>query len=140
MGCDIHMHIEVKYKGRWRHYSAPDVDRRYALFSKMADVRNVGDIQPISQPKGLPDELDEITLLAYRLWDGDAHSESWLSSSELAELMVWWDAHKDQHGISDPFGYVFGNEIDSIVKYPKDFERLRGLGLEDVRAVFWFDN
>ena len=86
------------------------------------------------------DELDEITLLAYRLWDGDAHSESWLSSSELAELMVWWDAHKDQHGISDPFGYVFGNEIDSIVKYPKDFERLRGLGLEDVRAVFWFDN
>lgn len=27
MGCDIHLHIEVKINGAWEHYATPRVDR-----------------------------------------------------------------------------------------------------------------
>ncbi len=35
------------------------------------------------------------------------------------------------------FGYFFGNDVDTYIKYPSDTHRL---GIEDVRFIFWFDN
>lgn len=39
MGCDIHLHIEIKMNGLWRHYSMPHIERDYCLFGVMAGVR-----------------------------------------------------------------------------------------------------
>ncbi len=54
MGCDIHCHIEIKVEGTWHHYSAPNVDRSYRLFARMAGVRNTGGVKPIAPNRGLP--------------------------------------------------------------------------------------
>lgn len=68
MGCDIHLHTEVKIGGAWHHYSAPCVPRSYALFGKMAGVR--GGAAPIALPKGLPCFPSYITALDAARWGG----------------------------------------------------------------------
>jgi hypothetical protein len=139
MGCDIHVHVEIKVKGRWLHYNHPSVNRDYNLFTKMADVRNYdGEIQPISKPRGFPVDASETTKIDYDWLDSDAHSASWLSSKELVELSRWIDLQpgKPMNGINGIFGYLFGNGLDGFTLYPDQ----RPDFLEDVRLVFWFDN
>ena len=51
MGCDIHLHVEVKIKGKWLHYNHPNIDRCYWLFTKMAGVR---EIEGVEACEGLP--------------------------------------------------------------------------------------
>ncbi len=36
MGCDIHLHTEVKIANVWHRYGCPSVDRNYRVFAKMA--------------------------------------------------------------------------------------------------------
>ena len=141
MGCDIHLHIEVKINDEWLHYNSPHVSRHYAVFAKMANVRNYDDneIVPISAPKGMPPDASRVTVFDFYEWDLDGHSYSWLSASEIAVLANWM---KEQSWGSSPFyfedvfGFLFGNSYPGFTKYPED----RPEGLQDVRFVFWFDN
>ena len=136
MGCDIHLHIEMKVNGKWLHYGCPSVDRDYALFAKMANVRNYHNITPISGPRGFPcDGVSELTAVCYTDEKPDAHDISWLNKEEIEQLTEWYEhrpKEKDvwrcwnHHGIKS---YLCGNNITSEVK-----------GVEDVRLVFWFDN
>lgn len=148
MGCDIHLHVEVKINGKWHHYSCPSVDRSYRLFAKMADVRNSDcyGIEPISTPKGLPDDVTELTKFCFEVdWGEDAHSVSYLTSGEIVELQNWGNDYLGRElpgGIKhwfmeEEFGYLFGNSFTGFYEegsgyYPE--------GLEDFRFVFWFDN
>ena len=135
MGCDIHAHSELKINGKWHHLSEMRIDRCYDLFSKMADVRNYDGIEPISKPRGLPDDCSELTKFISDEYGTDGHSHSWLSSEEVIDLIKWarkkfdWDCFED----SKQFGYLFGNGFD-------DYEHGRIKGLDDFRFVFWFDN
>lgn len=131
MGCDIHMHIEVQIAGKWEHFSAPDIRRHYALFGKLAGVRNQ-DIKPISEPRGLPEKPSAITWLDLRYWASDGHTYSWLTGAELEEVDRWMFKNHDTFGV---FGYLFGNGWDLETN-----GGARELGIEDVRAIFWFDN
>ncbi len=145
MGCDIHLHTEVKINGVWHHYGCPNMDRNYSVFAKMADVRNGRDITPISQPRGIPDDATTLTKYDRERWDGDGHSHSWLGAAEIAVLfdfintelnladrrfktVGWW--------CEENFGYLFGNTWGGFTRYPDE----RPEGLEDIRFVFWFDN
>lgn len=111
MGCDIHAVVERKvtnrdedgtpYSSRWVSAGDPDFGRNYELFAVLADVRNYDDIQPVSEPKGLPSfkgrheeygwlqwhDYDEkpSRLFEYHYEDNyeDAHSASWLSLAEI---------------------------------------------------------
>lgn len=140
MGCDIHVHVEIKIGGKWHHYSQPDVDRNYTLFARMAGVRNGNMVDPIAEPRGLPEDVSYTTRFV-REYDGvDGHSDSWLSADEVVGLGEWmreqakqWGA--DHYSIESQFGYIFGNGWD-IKKYPNDYPSQ----LEDARIVFWFDN
>lgn len=141
MGCDIHLHTEVKINGEWHHYSAPSVDRQYMLFAKMAGVRNSYDIEPLALPRGIPDNATFITKFDSDRWGGDGHSHSYLTAPEIHELVLWlknqvkyFMLHPCWEG--DTFGYVFGNHFSDFTKYPVDNPE----GLEDIRFVFWFDN
>lgn len=138
MGCDIHLHTEVKIGGKWRHYSAPNFQRNYKYFAKMANVRNYDEIEPISEPKGLPFDITEVTKFDADKWGSDAHSASWLGAEELVELeeFVLEDRKGDPWFENKTWGYLFGNTWGGFAKYPED----RPEGLEDVRFVFWFDN
>jgi hypothetical protein len=139
MGCDIHLHTEVKINGQWHHYSTPDIDRTYALFAKMANVRNCHrEIEPISEPKGLPDDMTFLTRFDRNNWEGDAHSDSWLNIHEIKQLYEWLETNKQMEWFKhyDQFGYCFGNLWTTLLEYPDDMAE----GLEDVRFIFWFDN
>ena len=145
MGCDIHLHIEVKLFNKWEHYSCPNILRNYKLFAKMAGVRNDVDtpIEPISKPKGLEylDDLTTITKFNLDRWKGDAHSCSWLNKEEIAELSAWLLQLEGSRMDNDlEWGflkcYLFGNSFGGIVNYPEDVPP----GVSDVRFIFWFDN
>lgn len=91
MGCDIHLHIEIKLNGKWEHYGCPSIDRNYRLFTKMAGIKNYTGITPIAQPKGLPEDLTIITQFDAKDWEDDAHDSSWLNKEEIVQLSDFLD-------------------------------------------------
>lgn len=151
MGCDIHFHAEVKIKGTWYHHSEREIPRSYPLFSLMADVRNNEGrhIEPISKPKGLPDDPAEYTLFRYRydVKQYPPHSMSWLSAEEILTLServkelpniirYTTDNWRYNYWFEETFGDFYGNTWPGFAQYPES----RPTGVEDIRFVFWFDN
>ena len=114
MGCDIHVHGEVKVAGLWHHYSAPYVSRDYNLFAYMAGVRagNSG-ITPIAEPRGIPADISLITWIDYMKMGTDGHTHSWLSGEEVVKLgeklQECITQKESYYWIENIFGYVFGN-------------------------------
>ncbi len=141
MGCDIHAHTEVKINGKWEHYSDLHIHRSYDLFARMADVRNGGDIEPIAEPRGLPEDISLVTKIDRDHWGVDGHSDSWLSGAEIESLGEWIKTrpYKTENTgswwVYDTFGFCFGNGWN-IAKYPTDYPD----SVTDARVVFWFDN
>jgi hypothetical protein len=130
MGCDIHCFTEVRINGAWHLWDQPDPGRHYSMFALMAGVRNYGnEIKPIAEPRGLPADVSAATAFAYSEWEADAHSMSWLSIEEVAEVEK--AVRAENQTLSAPFGWLCGNGWDRS-ELPK--------GLESARLVFWFDN
>ena len=137
MGCDIHFHSEIKRSGKWEHYSTNNIPRHYALFSVMANVRNYPRThQPISEPKGLPEDVSELTKMCSDYFGVDGHSHSWLSAKEIVQLHKWMDDQGPMYSHDANFPYLCGSHFDAFLKYPEEFPD----EIEDVRYVFWFDN
>ena len=135
MGCDIHLHTEIKINGTWHHYSHPDIGRCYSLFEKMAGVR--GDPEnAIDGPRGLPHDITLITQIDAERWEGDGHSHSYFDAEEIQILFKWIEhAPEDDRWESRyQFGYPFGKgwNLEDL----KDLD----VGIENIRFVFWFDN
>lgn len=114
MGCDIHFFVEKRVEGKWVSADKWEIDkdddeprqprvpweqsfyhsRNYNLFAILADVRNgrgfagvkTGEgFNPISPPRGLPDDVSpEVGKEAVR-WAGDGHSHSFLTVEELLD-------------------------------------------------------
>jgi hypothetical protein len=128
MGCDIHVLIEAKTSAGWHCVHHPRIERWYSLFSRMADVRNNAPggphyIQPISKPRGLPDDVSEIARI---LLDDGNHSSSWLSAPE------WESICSDERYSGDGrLSEVVPYEIDSVYRDER---------ILDYRVVFAFDN
>ena len=107
MGCDIHVCCEYKnYEGKWincDHFRlnpyyeegyedepkmniVPIFDNRnYALFATLAGVRNYGYVTPISDPRGLPDDVHPLTKKISDDWGSDGHSHSYYTLKELID-------------------------------------------------------
>jgi hypothetical protein len=143
MGCDIHLHIEIKVNGKWEHFAAPSVNRWYELFEKMAGV--CGDIEnAISVPKGLPQDLSALTQHIYDYEKRDAECASYLTGNEIVELSEWLDKYGKQVNAVINYDlesgilktYLLGNSFAGFYKYPEESPEW----IEDVRFVFWFDN
>lgn len=113
MGCDIHVAVERRTADgwqraepmvppRWTYDGGPEEERErwydgrnYSLFAILADVRNghgfagvdTGDpVVPISEPRGLPDDVASETRSDSDEWGVDGHSHSHFT---LAELMAF---------------------------------------------------
>ncbi len=141
MGCDIHLHGEVKINGKWEHWSAPSIPRDYNLFGKMAGVRDCG--PPIVEPRGLPDDASVLTKIAWEHEGEDGHTPSWLSGSEIEELEKWYVTSAPpgqwrslEHHV---LGYILGNGWN-VAASVAEGEDTYPAGFEDARIVFWFDN
>ncbi|CAN5950724.1 unnamed protein product [Sphagnum jensenii] len=84
MGCDIKMLVQRKTATGWETIPEFDCwdDRNYAVFGFLVGVHNYSDVPPLSEPRGLPDNIqaedDDV-------WLGE-HSFSWLLASELTNF------------------------------------------------------
>lgn len=89
MGCDIHTVVEIKNAdGNWIGLDEVPKqfnDRNYSTFAFLADVRNRFNTKGF-KPKGWPEDMSEITKQLKEKWDGDSHSESFLTLKELDEF------------------------------------------------------
>jgi len=133
MGCDIHIYAETRkskndpwtkvgaiWPSEYAQYGGeamtdePYQGRNYKLFGLLADVRNgrgfagcdTGNrVEPISQPRGLPDDLSDELRCGIESEDEDDyiyigdHSFSWLTLAELKD--VDWDG-----GVFTTRGYI----------------------------------
>jgi hypothetical protein len=189
MGCDIHSYCEVEIigqdnVGRWfcigrvfmdedgSDWGSPVTyhpidERNYDLFGILANVRNGtwGDaLKPISEPRGIPDNVSAFVRKQFDSWSSDGHSHSYVSLEEIENYD--WEAkiHKvgcvseeqkaDFERTSTPptcysaYGsngvYVEWDEpISSVCPYfmKNTLPVLRELSKHGkVRLVFWFDN
>lgn len=98
--------------------------RSYYLFSILSDVRNRGDVEPISEPKGIPNDASSGYLYMVDQWEGDGHSHSYFTLEEL--LDVDWDQY-DKEYLGEFLKVV--EDLKSIDENPKK-----------VRICFFFDN
>ncbi len=136
MGCDIHLHVEVKIKGKWQHFAQLRPRRDYHLFGKMAGVRDEDPV-PISNKRGLPADATELTLFDAELWGDDGHNHGYIKAEEMRQLTEWYQSQWPGNWFESWVGvYLFGNSFAGFTDYPDE----RPAGLEDVRLVFWFDN
>jgi len=137
MGCDIHAFFEIKVHGDWLFYGYHRIPRDYKLFSRLANVRNgePGDewyIEPLSETRGFPHNASEMLRLHEKVYDGDAHSHSWISSQEYVALFKdYGDTLKATKWL-----YLFGNSFEDFYEYRDDFPDF----VEDFRMCFFFDN
>ena len=175
MGCDIHMHIEYfdtcykdkrkpikkwrcadwfrlnEYYGKKGELKYKQVplweDRNYELFAFLADVRNNGNIEPISEPRGIPFNVSDEVLKDYKSWGEDAHSASYLTLQELIDFVN--NKQDTSREVTLQYGIRYlTNLIDDIKDhvesdgfiYDCDDIELGCHTLNDVRIVFWFDN
>ena len=134
MGCDIHLHTEIKVDGVWHHVATANFERNYALFNFLAGVR--GDGPGIAPCRGVPEDASLVTRMDCDHWGADGHSHSFLHSYEIPVVEDWLKDTADDLWPERQWGYFFGNSWGGFVKYPHK----RPTGVEDVRFVFWFDN
>lgn len=125
MGTDIHGRLQRRWNAESEYHDVGEIerDRNYRVFAMLAGVRNgfgfAGvkthePLEPISAPRGLPDDLrlceDDQTSIAVPTWIGDEsvevrhwlgyHSYSWLT---LSEILSWdgWGKTLHMTGILD---------------------------------------
>jgi hypothetical protein len=132
MGCDIHAHAEVKLNGKWHHYNLLNFGRNYDAFGWLANVRcppdNAGGL---GDPRGVPDDISEVTKVDLDGWDQDAHSHSYITHEEITAFKAWWTVQWPEETPEWDM-WLGGNYYSSFD--PKESP------YEDLRFVFWFDN
>jgi hypothetical protein len=88
--------------------------RNYNLFAILADVRNGRGFagiptgtgfDPIASPRGIPEDASPEYLHEVNEWDGDGHSHSWFTLTELQAYP--WDAKKSTlYGVFSEGEYI----------------------------------
>lgn len=95
--------------------------RNYALFAKLADVRNDGSIEPLDDPRGVPENASYAYRHAVNQMGRDGHSHSYFTLDELLNSGVDWTLFSN-----------FASTIEKMKKVDPD--------PSNVRCVFFFDN
>ena len=154
MGCDIHCNLEHRrntesdwydidlYKKN-KYFGEDDEPeywkvslynrRSYFLFGLLAGVRNY-EVEPISQPRGIPDDVSESIKECYNKWGNDAHTPSWYTLYELKKAQNTLDEQVLQELIDAIELRYIQSENYGYKKTLTEDEEKR------IRLVFWFDN
>lgn len=149
MGCDIHLHAEVKVDDRWEYFGNHSFGRYYTVFAYMAQCGRNANIEPIVDNKGFPENANPLTRLYIGDHLDDLHSHTWLDKEEIANLCVVLRAHGkpyettckrciergDEEEEEDLTFYA--NSIEAIFIDINELERPAKL---EYRLVFAFDN
>lgn len=155
MGCDIHIVIEERWRGRWvgvrtdqgfhngypgdrlQKWVSPSIGQRnYDFFARLAGVRGHGPV-----PSGIPDDASDLTLMRVHSWCNDGHSHSYLPLEEFASR---WCAGDDELVAAIAKERLRGErDIYNDLLYRASigaYDAYGDHGADDFRAVFWFDN
>lgn len=164
MGCDIHLFVEQMIDGKWvsidqwekvdnkkdneqgLYYDVPwgkefYHDRNYKLFALLAGVRNHCELEPISDPKGQPNNLSPRVKAMFDYYKGDGHNHSWYTLKEILDFD--WTQKVKRYDEIDKKDYIIDyNEIYTHTKFDKTIEKLKLIEKdpEKIRMVFFFDN
>ena len=154
MGCDIHFYVEKKINNKWQCIDniLPNIDfdendehcldfyiesiytnRNYFLFGILAGVRSYCE-EPISEPKGLPDDVSDIIKELSNNYGVDGHSHSWLTLKEILDYD--WDSVEKV--CFEEYEYNYINDFKHVIK--KLISCSIDVSLLDIRCVFWFDS
>lgn len=146
MGCNIHVHIEVKKNDIWYHFSAPRVDRNYILFAVIAGVRmdtlresDRNSIKPVAKIHQLPDDISFVTQTCYyQDKRRGLHDVGVLTAEDLDVLQ------NELYKLHPWVGRTGCDELDlewSIFRTSINGNTLADhQDWDDLRVVFWFDN
>ena len=103
MGCDIHGVFQKKVGDAWEDISSDyEQNRHYQLFAVLANVRNgygfagvrTGDaVEPISEPRGLPQDFEIDEKSGVHLVKGSSILTPWQRENYLDDLEVWMGDH-----------------------------------------------
>jgi hypothetical protein len=193
MGCDIHLFTERKryINGQEKWYNIDNWklnpyyennedsetkynvnyayhDRNYDLFSILADVR--GDRTPISEAKGLPEDVSDVVKAESDNWGSDGHSHSYFTMEELYSYFeqnrtvtysgyvtpegsekidagempdFWFTIRSDRAPIEREWEFEnvdIKHLIEVLEKHFKSEYYRKDTESEKFRIVFWFDN
>jgi len=153
MGCDIHSHAEQKTAGDYEKIPGlkPFNWRSYGMFGFLANVRNYSAVPPITERRGVPEDVSVKVAKDYEDRGSDTHSPSWLSVEELASFN--YDAKMEDRRVTRQTGpnswdcgataeQGDGKEMTFREFLGDEFfveiQKLKDVGVE--RIVFWFDN
>ncbi|WP_153041721.1 MULTISPECIES: hypothetical protein [unclassified Pseudovibrio] len=118
---------------------APFGWKSYRIFSFLAGVPNYSEIKPISEPRGLPDDVSNEIRENYNEWLPDGREPSWISIRELNEFEYDQQIEDRRDGRNTvPIGHGL---LTTYRKYldPAFFPELRILNECNAdRIVFWF--
>ena len=166
MGCDIHMHVEVKSpNGSWSHVFSPWCPRNYTLFGYLAGVRHHAKFP--MEPQGFPKDADYVTIEAYTeeivsdeeyqnacesCFTGISQSkfEEYLAKGYVQRFDEKRIVGQDWHTVSHLNYGAFVMQLEraeredssvmleyrAIANYMNTFESVD----KETRIVFWFDN
>jgi len=103
----------------WSNYPSFYSGRNYALFTKLAGVRSWTNDGAICEPRGIPDDASDAYIYVTEQWEGDGHSHSYFTLTELLE-----------------------HDWSLFSEFRETLERMKDLdeNTDNVRAVFFFDN
>lgn len=161
MGADIHIYSETRKDQAWiadqadtftteeeddyiyhSMKDAPGKERDYWFFGLLAEVRSSW---PFTiQPKGLPEDMSEQVAVLAKSWEGDGHSHSWLTRTELIDKRNELFLLRGEVLIAPDSNYGVQHLDHLIRKLDHQITGLKALSPdvadEDHRVVFWFDN
>jgi hypothetical protein len=164
MGCDIHAYIEYGPTSVERElgtkewvgfFGAINLDRDYGLFAALSDTRNNGDIEPISEPRGLPATVSswvasENTLLVSESEKNEAgctprdRAEHWVEGG--TSQWVGPDKSRITHPDWHSHSWVDADEFEEAMRRAKCTSPVARATLASMRQlpnavlVFWYDN
>lgn len=126
--CPYFNENEEENGWNYKFTDSPYRGRNYNLFAILADVRNgrgfagvkIGDgFNPISDPKGLPEDVSEEIKANSDEWGGDGHSHSYFS---LLELKTYnWNQYTIHQGCVDIEEYKIFKERGHPDSWSGDF-------------------
>ena len=161
MGCDIHVYLEkytpINGENKWvnvdhwqlnPHFGMDDSEREYDhvpfywgrnydLFSILAEVR--GSMDPITNPRGLPEDVTEIIRKEYERGD-IVHTPSYYTLKELKDYL--YNNSENEEIVENLTAFV--DRMD--IRFKEEFwitdgdQKRYTIKENGFRVVFWFDN
>lgn len=140
MGCDIHFIIEQKVNDKWVGVLSTDAlvyrnrplgsVRNYEFFTKLASVRKEDNNKEVTpQPKGVPDDISDLSKMVIKSLEGDGHSHSWATAKEFCDAFTSSYLDKEEEFSPEKVLGIYTEEDGDI--HPS---------LDNLRVVFFFDN